>query len=144
MLNKERATTPSLTNKGYFALRSTKLANAVAHSIVSTLASAACLFCGKSAILDASTVPFAIGFTPTTGVLVGFDDQSDLTTLTRTRVPSLLTGTESDLFTKASICDNPSPPGIGWFPGKRNANVLSTEGYCSVDDHSRTKDADLL
>lgn len=72
-------------------LRSIKLARTSAEAGTNTAFSAVSRRCCSSASEDA---PFA--------------DQSDLTTLTTTLVPSLLIATVSDRRTSATICERPA------------------------------------
>jgi hypothetical protein len=62
----------------------------------------------------------------TAGLVMGPADQSDLTTFTSTRVPSLLTVTDSERRTSARIWARPVGAEGGWLEGSTRAKVCST------------------
>lgn len=128
VLNKLNATIPSFTSIGYFPLLATRLANAVAHSGVNTARSEAYFFFCVSASESEVIVPSAIGDgPPPIGLLTVPSDQIDLTTLTRTRVPSLLIEIESERFVSAKIRDNPVTEVFAALEGGRTrSKVFST------------------
>jgi hypothetical protein len=90
VLSRVKATTPSFTNNGYFILRPTRLARASANAGTNTACIASCRrFC--NVVSGSASL-----------------DQRDLMTLTRTRVPSLLTAIVSERRTSAMICSRPA------------------------------------
>jgi hypothetical protein len=113
---------------GYFALRPIKLASDEAHSGTNTVRMANVLFLCLSKRASLSTVPLAMGDEMAeTGLPEESFDHKLLMTFTRTRVPSLFTGTESDRFTRARIWAKPVGGGFSPVEGKTKANVLSTK-----------------
>lgn len=125
MAIKLRATTPSFTSKGYLALLPTRFARAEAHSGVRMYFIAFCrLRCFSSAA--PVVVPLTLGVIGEEGTIS--PDQSDLTALTSTRVPSLFTGIESDRRTSASITERPvGGRGVSVEEGRTRAKVHSTK-----------------
>ena len=109
VLRRVMATRPSLTKIGYRLLRPISEVSMPMHSTVSTMEMAfSRFFCISSDIFWSRS-----------------SSQSDFTTLTTTREPSHLTGTESERRIRARICDNP----VGSFPspGRTSAKVCSTK-----------------
>lgn len=86
VLSSDSATTPSLIKIGYFLLRPTSRASAVAQSAFATAAIHSRRLCALALSSAVASL-----------------DHNDLMTLTRTRVPSLLTAIESDRRTNARI-----------------------------------------